>query len=56
MQHLLALRSAGMRDFPGINGAWMEECRDVYKCCAFADRHRDPGAVAVRLHSHQIVA
>jgi hypothetical protein len=56
MPCLLVLRSAGMRDFSGINGAWMEECHDAYKCCAFADRHRDPGAVTVRLRSHQIVA
>jgi hypothetical protein len=55
-QDLLVLRTAGMRDLLEINGAWMEECHDVYERCAFADWRRDIGADTVRLHSHEIVA
>jgi len=49
-------RSAEMRDLLEINGAWREERHDAYKRCAFADLHRDTGAVAVRLHSHPVIA
>jgi hypothetical protein len=43
-----------MRGLLEINDAWMEERHDVYKRCAFADFHRDPGADTVRLHSHPV--
>jgi len=56
IEYLLVVRSAGMRDLPGINGSWMEERHDVYECCAFADWRRDTGTDTVRLHSHEIVA
>ena len=49
-------RSAEMRDLLEINGAWTEERHDAYKRCAFADLHRDTGAVTVRLHSHPVIA
>ena len=60
--NLRVLRNAGMRDLElmrdlfGINGTWIEECRDVYECCAFADCCRDSRADTVRLHSHPVVA
>jgi hypothetical protein len=50
------LQSAGMRDLPSTNAAWMEECHDVYECCAFADCRRNLRADTVRLHSHEIDA
>lgn len=54
--HLLVPQIVGMRDLPGLNGAWMEERHDVYECCAFVDCRCDIGADTVRLRSHQIVA
>ena len=56
IRYLRVLRSAGMRDLFGINGAWTEERHDVYECCAFVDWCRDTGADTVRLHSHPVVA
>ena len=54
--HLLVPQIVGMRDLPGLNGAWMEERHDVYERCAFVDCRCDIGADTVRLRSHQIVA
>ena len=53
---IYVLRSAGMRDLFGINGAWTEERHDVYECRVFVDWRRDTGANTVRLHSHPVIA
>jgi hypothetical protein len=52
--HLLVPQIVGMRDLPGLNGAWMEERHDVYECRAFVDWRRYTGPDTVRLHSHPV--